>query len=134
MAGPRRSRTGLPPLPSLWPRHQTTTAPPGDTPASSLDEAVSLAALVVFLLCLRGMVALCTRRTGCRVSGFRQGRTWRAVLVWAAFALGVLLAGFAADEHRGGATVVAGAVLRAGVAVVSRWWTRIYVAELRQGL
>ena len=92
---------------------------------------VSLAALVVFLLCLRGMVALYARRTGFWVSGFRHGRTWRAVLVWVAFALGVLLAGFAADEHWGGAMVVAGAVLGVGVAVVSRWWTRIFVAELR---
>jgi hypothetical protein len=95
------------------------------------DNWVSLAAVVVFLLCLRGMVALYTRRTGFWVSGFRQGRTWRAVLVWAAFALGVLLAGFAADDHWGGAMVVAGAVLGVGVALVSRWWTRIYVAELR---
>ena len=95
---------------------------------------VSLAALVAFFLCLRGMVALYTRRTGFWVSGFRQGRTWRAVLVWATFALGVLLAGFAADEHWGGAMVVAGGVLGVGVAVVSRWWTHIHVAELRQGL
>jgi hypothetical protein len=27
--------------------------------------------------------------------------------------------------------VVAGAVLGVGVALISRWWTRIYAAELR---
>ena len=92
---------------------------------------VSLAALVVFLLCLRGMVEVYKRRTGFWVDGFRKGPTWRALSVWMGFALGVLLAGFAADEHWGGAMVVAGAVLGVGVAVISRWWTRIYVAELR---
>ncbi len=95
---------------------------------------VTLAAVAAFLLCLRGMVELYRRHTGFWVHGFRRGKTLRAVLVWAAFALGVLLAGFAADDHWGGAMVVAGAVLGVGVAVVSRWWTRIYVAELRQGL
>ena len=94
---------------------------------------VSLAALVVFLVCLRGLVEGYKRRTGFWVDGFRKGRTWRAMSVWSAFALVVLLAGFAADDHWGGAMVVAGAVLGVGVAVVSRWWTRIYVAELRGG-
>ncbi len=92
---------------------------------------VTLAALVVFLLCLRGLVAVYRKRTGFWVSGLREGRTWRAVLAWGAFALLVLLAGFAGDDHWRGSMVVAGAVLGVGVAVVSRWWTRIYVAELR---
>ena len=92
---------------------------------------VSLAAVVVFLLCLRGMVEVYERRTGFWVDAFQKGPTWRALAVWMAFALVVLLAGFAADEHWGGAMVVAGAVLGVGVAVTSRWWTRIYVAELR---
>ena len=92
---------------------------------------VSLAAVAVFLLCLRGMIEVYKRRTGFWVDGFRKGPTWRALSVWMGFALGVLLAGFAADEHWGGAMVVAGAVLGVGVAVISRWWTRIYVAELR---
>ena len=94
---------------------------------------VTLAALVVFLVCIRGLVEVYQRRTGFWVHGFREGRTWRAVSVWIAFALVVLLAGFAADDHWGGAMVVAGAVLGVGVgvALISRWWTRIYVAELR---
>ena len=94
---------------------------------------VSLAALVVFLLCLRGLVEVYKRRTGFWVDAFREGPTWRASSVWIGSALAVLLAGFAADDHRGGAMVVAGAVLGVGVAVVSRWWTRIHVAELRGG-
>jgi len=92
---------------------------------------VTLGALAVFLLCLRGLVEVYRRRTGFWVSGLREGRTWRAVLAWAAFALAVLLAGSAADDHWRGSMVVAGAVLGIGVALVSRWWTRIYVAELR---
>jgi hypothetical protein len=28
--------------------------------------------------------------------------------------------------------VVGGAVLGVGIALISRWWTRIYVAELRE--
>ena len=96
------------------------------------DTWVSLAAVAVFLLCLRGMIEVYKRRTGFWVDGFREGRTWRAVSVWIAFALVVLLAGFAADAHWGGAMVAAGAVLGVGVALTSRWWTRIYVAELRR--
>jgi hypothetical protein len=91
----------------------------------------TLAALVVFLVCIRGLVEVYQRRTGFWVHGFREGRTWRAVSVWIAFALVLHLAGFAADDHWGGAMVVAGAVLGVGVALISRWWTRIYVAELR---
>jgi hypothetical protein len=32
-----------------------------------------------------------------------------------------------------GALVVGAAVLGVGIALISRWWTRIYVAELRSG-
>ena len=95
------------------------------------DTWITLAALVVFLLCLRGMMALYRRLTGFWVDGFRRGPTRRAIVVWVVAVLAVLGAGFAADEHWRGAMVVAGAVLGVGVAAVSRWWTRIYVAELR---
>jgi uncharacterized membrane protein (DUF485 family) len=33
-----------------------------------------------------------------------------------------------------GAMVAAGVVLGIGIAVISRWWTRIYVADLRSSL
>jgi hypothetical protein len=95
------------------------------------DTWVTLAALVVFLLCIRGLVEVYKRRTGFWISGLREGRTRWAMLVWAAFALLVLLAGFAADDHWRGSMVVAGAVLGLGVAGISRWWTHLYVAELR---
>ena len=95
------------------------------------DTWVTLAALVVFLLSLRGMVALYRRLTGFWVDGFRRGPTRRAIVVWVVLVLAVLGGGFAADEHWRGAMVVAGAVLGVGVAAVSRWWTRLYVAELR---
>jgi drug/metabolite transporter (DMT)-like permease len=95
------------------------------------DTWVTLAALVVFLLSLRGMVALYRRLTGFWVDGFRRGPTRRAIVVWVVVVLAVLGAGFAADEHWRGAMVAAGAVLGVGVAAVSRWWTRLYVAELR---
>src|SRR5215212_10213245 len=99
------------------------------------DTRLSLAAVVVFLLCLRGMVTLYKRHTGFWISGFRPGRTRRAVAVWIVCVLAVLGTGFAVDGALGwpGAMVVAGAVLGIGVAAVSRWWTRIYVAELREG-
>jgi hypothetical protein len=93
---------------------------------------LTLAAVAVFLLCLRGMVALYKRHTGFWVSGFRPGRTRRAITVWAVCVLVVLGAGFALDAAgHSWAMVVAGAVLGGAVVAVSRWWTRIYVAELR---
>ena len=96
---------------------------------------LSLVAVAVFLLCLRGMIALYQRHTGFWISGFRQGRTQRAIAVWIACVVVVLGTGFALDSTgRPWAMVVAGAVLGVAVAVVSRWWTRIYVAELREGL
>jgi hypothetical protein len=96
---------------------------------------LTLGATAVFLLCLRGMIALYKRHTGFWISGFRQGRTQRAMAVWVACVLVVMGTGFAFDAAGvGWAMVAAGAVLGIAVAVVSRWWTRIYVAELREGL
>ena len=46
----------------------------------------------------------------------------------------VVLAAAAVAEfllHVPGAIVVGAAVLGVGIALISRWWTRIYVAELR---
>jgi FlaA1/EpsC-like NDP-sugar epimerase len=95
------------------------------------DNWVTLAAVAVFLLCLRGMMTLYRRLTGFWVDGFRRGPTRRAIVVWVVVVLAVLGTGFAAEERWRGAMVVAGAVLGVAVVLVSRWWTRIYVAELR---
>jgi hypothetical protein len=100
---------------------------------SARNAWVTVGALVVFVLGLRGMVALYTRLTGLWVSGLRQGPTRRAVTVW--FVLyAVVLAASAVAEYLldlRGAMVVGAAVIGVGLALVSRWWTRIYTAELR---
>src|SRR5919107_1786651 len=95
---------------------------------------LTLAAVAVFLLCLRGMVGLYRRRTGFWVHGFRKGRPRRAITAWFVCVAVVLGAGFTAELafDRRGAMVVAGAVLGVAVAAVSRWWSRNYVAELRE--
>ena len=94
---------------------------------------VTLGAVVVFLLALRGMVALYRRHTGFWVHGFRKGRTRRAITAWFGCVAVVLGAGFTAEMALDvrGAMVVAGAVLAVALAVVSRCWSRIYIAELR---
>jgi hypothetical protein len=94
---------------------------------------ITLAALVLFLLSLRGMVVLYRRHTGFWVHGFRKGRTRRAVTAWFACVVVVLGAGFTAELalDRRGAMVVAGAVLAVGLLFVNRWWSRLYIAELR---
>ena len=100
---------------------------------SARNTWVTLGALVVFALGLRGLVALYTRLTGLWVSGLRQGPTRRAIHVW--FVLYAVVLGAAAVAEYlldlRGAMVVGAAVIGAGLALVSRWWTRIYVAELR---
>ena len=94
---------------------------------------VVLGALVLFLLGLRGLVALYTRLTGLWVNGLREGPTQRAIRVW--FVLyAVVLGAAAVTEYLldvRGAMAVGGAVIGVGLALISRWWTRIYVAELR---
>jgi hypothetical protein len=98
------------------------------------DTRLTLGATAVFLLCLRGMVALYKRHTGFWISGFRQGRTRWAIAVWVVCVLVVLGAGFTLDgAGLPWAMPAAGAVLGVAVAAVGRWWTRIYVAELREG-
>jgi hypothetical protein len=94
---------------------------------------VTCGVLVLFLLALRGMVALYTRLTGLWVNGLREGPTRRAVHVWLVL-YAVVLAGAATAEYLldlRGAMAVGGVVIGVGLALISRWWTRIYVAELR---
>jgi hypothetical protein len=103
---------------------------------STLSIEVSWIKVLVIVVCLAGMAGLrvvYTRLTGMWVRGDRKGPTRRAIWVW--LALYVLVLGLAAGAEFGlgwrGALVVGGAVLGVGIALISRWWTRIYVAELR---
>ena len=96
---------------------------------------VTLGALVLLLVGLRGMIALYTRLTGLWVNGFRKGPTRRAIYVWLVL-YAVVLGAAAIAEYLldvRGAMAVGGAVIGVGLALISRWWTRIYVAELREG-
>ena len=92
-----------------------------------------LGVLAGILAGLGGLVSVYRRRTGTWVSGARPGPTRRAYVTWLAVAFPVFLAALFAEEvlDLDGAMVVAGAVLGVGVAVVSRWWTRLYVAGPR---
>ena len=92
-----------------------------------------LAVLFGVLLGLGGLVSVYRRLTGTWVSGDRPGPTRRAYTTWLALAFPVLAGAVLAEEvlDVDGAMVAAGVVLGIAIAVVSRWWGRIYVAELR---
>jgi len=100
----------------------------------SLDSDV--VSVVVPLAVVAGCVALTQvyrRLTGFFVGGFRSGRPRRAMWTWLLGYVVVAGAGMVAEEEFGlrGAMVVAGVVLGVGAAFLSRWWTRLYIAELR---
>ncbi len=100
---------------------------------STRNAWVVLGAMVVLLLGLRGLMAAYRRITGVWVSGLRPGPTQRPIRAWFVV-YGVVLSAAAACEFLldiRGAMVVGGIVLGVAVAVISQWWTRIYVAELR---
>ena len=92
-----------------------------------------LVAVVLYAGVARWLMAQYQRITGFWVSGDRPGPTRRAYRAWLVLAAAVLVPGMllelALDVH--GAMVVVGIVLGVGLAVVSRWWSRIYIAELR---
>jgi uncharacterized membrane protein (DUF485 family) len=67
------------------------------------------------------------------VNGLRRGPTQRAITVWFVV-YGVVVAAAAVFEFLldvRGAMVVGGIVVGVAIFFISRWWTRIYVAELR---
>jgi hypothetical protein len=100
---------------------------------SSRNAWVVLGAFLVLALGLRGLMAVYRRITGMWVSGLRPGPTQRATRVW--FVVYAVVVAAAAVFEYGleirGAMVVAGIVLGVAIAVISQWWARIYVAELR---
>jgi hypothetical protein len=100
----------------------------------SLDSDV--VSVIVPLVVVAGCFALTQvyrRMTGFFVSGFRSGRPRRAMWAWSVGYAVVAGAGIVAEEEFGlrGAMVAAGVVLGIGIALLSRWWTRLYIAELR---
>ena len=99
----------------------------------SFDTWVTLVAAVVLGLGAWGLITVYKRLAGFWVNGLRSGATSPAVWVW--FVLyAVVLASAAAAEHLLGmryAMVAGGAVLGMAIAVLSRWWTRLFIAELR---
>jgi hypothetical protein len=95
---------------------------------------VTAVALVVLLAGCAALMAAYRRITGFWVNGLRPGSTRRAVRVWLVGYVAVLALAAGAEYGLGwrGAMVAGGAVLGVGIAVTSRWWTRIYTAELRK--
>jgi hypothetical protein len=97
---------------------------------------LTVAVLPFFFAGLFGLKKVYERITGFWVSGLRPGRTRKVIRVWFA-AYGVILALAAGAEYGlgwQGSMVVGGAVLGVGIALISRWWSRVYIAELREGL
>jgi hypothetical protein len=94
----------------------------------------TLGAIVVFAAGMRLLVVGYRRATGFWVNGMRSGRTRRAIAVWLAVYAVVVVPAFvlllAFDVHW--PMVVAGAILGVTIALVSRWWTTIYIRELRE--
>ena len=93
----------------------------------------TVVAIVVLGVAMRLMVALYTRLTGLWVNGFRAGPTRRAIRAWIVLYAAVVGAAAIAEYllDLRGAMAVGGVVVGVGLALISRWWTRIYVAELR---
>ena len=90
-------------------------------------------ALILLLIGIRGLMTLYRRITGVWVNGLRRGPTQRAITVWFVV-YGVVVATAAVVEFLlgvRGAMVVGGIVVGVAIFSISRWWTRIYVAELR---
>jgi hypothetical protein len=90
-------------------------------------------ALFLLLIGIRGLMTLYRRITGVWVNGLRRGPTQRAITVWFVV-YGVVVAAAAVFEFLldvRGAMVVGGIVVGVAIFFISRWWTRIYVAELR---
>lgn len=91
---------------------------------------MTLSAMVLFAVGLNWLAWTYRRRTGVWV--YPDLRAW---LTWVPLALVVLIPALLLQDHgQAWAMVVAGAVLGVALAALSRWWTRRWVAEPREGL
>jgi len=102
--------------------------------ALAVDRPVTtVAGVVVFGLGVWWLATAYRRHTGMWVHGLRRGRTRKAMGVWLALYAVVLVPALslAYDHGQRWALVVAGALLGTALALVNRWWSRIYAAELR---
>ena len=92
--------------------------------------------LPVFFAGLFALRKVYERITGFWVSGLRPGRTRKLVHLW--FALYAVVLGLSAGAEFAlgwrGAMIAGGALLGVGIALISRWFSRIYIAELREEL
>ena len=99
----------------------------------SFDTWVTVLAAVLLGLGSWGLISAYRRITGFWVNGLRSGATAPAMWLWFVLYAGVLGAAAAAEHLLGMryAMVAGGAVLGVAIAVLSRWWTRLFIAELR---
>lgn len=97
---------------------------------------VPMVALVLYAVGMRWLMSVYRRQTGMWLESDRPGATRRALRLWVVGAAVVVVPALVLESALDvrGAMVVAGAVLGILGALVSWWWTRLYVAELREGL
>jgi len=97
---------------------------------------VTVAVLPVFFAGLFALRKVYEAITGFWVSGLRPGRTRKLVSLW--FVLYAVVLGLSAGAEFllgwDGAMIAGGAVLGVGIGLISRWFSRIYIAELREQL
>lgn len=101
---------------------------------STHDPRLVGAALVVFVGGLSLLKWRYVRLTGIWVSGWRPGRMRVAVATWTVLYAVVVAASVGLEQFAGirGAMAVGGLVLGVGIALINRWWTRLFIAELRE--
>ncbi|MGY1748346.1 hypothetical protein [Modestobacter sp. SYSU DS0511] len=94
---------------------------------------LTIAAAVAFGCGLRWLMATYQRLTGFWVSGLRPGRTRKVITAWfvlyACTVVPALVLDLVFDLRW--PLVAVGALLGVSIALISRWWTHIYIAELR---
>ena len=100
------------------------------------DPVATIAGCLLGIAGLSWLVSTYQRLTGTWVNGFRAGRTRKVAAAWLVLYALVVVPAFVLHLGYGQHWVmaVAGALLGVSIAGMSRWWSRIYVAELRESL